>query len=117
MPMLARRRPTSQPPLEDLEDRIERARCALIAARGWAARTARWHEMLTLLRQRPREVVARRERERLARVGIRWSTAHALPKRGKWINGRWYPRWRLEQIGEKYRDVDLQDDDAPEGRG
>jgi FixJ family two-component response regulator len=68
MRMLAQRRPASQPPLEDLEDRIERAHRALLAARDWAARIRRWREMLTLLRQRPREVVARLERERMQRV-------------------------------------------------
>jgi len=68
----------------------------LLAARGWGARAARWDEMLNLLRERPQEVIARRERERLARVGI--------IKRGRWICGRWFPRWRLEEIREKYRD-------------
>jgi hypothetical protein len=41
-----------------------------------------------------------------------------VPKRGRWIGGRWYPRWRLEELSEKYRDPpdgDL-DDDASERR-
>lgn len=70
MQMFARRRRASQPPpLEDLEVRIERAHRALLAARGWDARATRWDEMFYLLRQRPREVITRLERERLARVG------------------------------------------------
>jgi hypothetical protein len=68
MLMLARRHRAPQLPREDLEERINRAYRALLAARDWDERAARWADMRILLSQRPPEVVARLERERLARV-------------------------------------------------
>ena len=35
-------------------------------------------------------------------------------QRGKWMCGRWYPQWRLEELADKYRNPpDVEEEEEP----
>ncbi len=95
---------------DPLEQRISRVQLSMLLACDWETRAAHWREILRLLKRRPPEVVEQFEAKRMARV----LESAALPERGVWVGDRFYPRWRIEELAEKYREPrdELEDDET-----